>query len=541
MFSVLDDTIWPYWNYHGDFFSSPGDFRISEWSFIWFALPGAGAVTGFLKAHNGDLYAGTEFSWGDVYKSTDGGDSWYPTSDMPGIVATSGPIEASDGNIYVFGITAAEEQRIYRTANSGGDWTLVSSGMGWGGFLEGADSCFYALYCTTRVEPLGVLKSCDYGATWDTVLNAPVAFLLATSEGGVWAFGHEIVYRSFNGGGEWKSVHVPFDIWFPVEASDGGVYGWATDNVIWRTTDRGLSWDSLSESGESSALDFFQDSQGAFYVSGNTGLIRRSGDTCRTWDRFFTHIHPGGLKAGPLIELTDGTLLCGAHGPYWEVNPNIFRYHPDRFYRSAVLYSSVYMADTIPAWGPLSWDATLNGGLVELKARSDSARYMYGAMNWDSCEAAVNGQDLSELSSVRDGDRYLQYRLELWSNADSSQTPLVHEVRVEYEPAVGIEYSGGIGGHAPSPPLLRVWPNPFSGTTRVSCSFTGGGHARLAVYDITGRLIRILLEGETQPHESGVSWDGRDDSGEALPSGIYFLRLEEEGEGSASKKVVLLE
>jgi flagellar hook assembly protein FlgD len=61
------------------------------------------------------------------------------------------------------------------------------------------------------------------------------------------------------------------------------------------------------------------------------------------------------------------------------------------------------------------------------------------------------------------------------------------------------------------------------------------------VYDITGRLIRILLEGETQPHESGVSWDGRDDSGEALPSGIYFLRLEEEGEGSASKKVVLLE
>ena len=65
------------------------------------------------------------------------------------------------------------------------------------------------------------------------------------------------------------------------------------------------------------------------------------------------------------------------------------------------------------------------------------------------------------------------------------------------------------------------------------------GPAKLDVYDASGRLIRRLLDGAVQPGEHQASWDGRDNDGRPVASGVYFYRLKT-GDISQTKKMILL-
>jgi flagellar hook assembly protein FlgD len=62
---------------------------------------------------------------------------------------------------------------------------------------------------------------------------------------------------------------------------------------------------------------------------------------------------------------------------------------------------------------------------------------------------------------------------------------------------------------------------------------------RLAVVDVTGRVVRVLLDGEAPAGSNRVVWDGRSDAGDRLASGVYFFRLDA-GEQSRTLKTTLL-
>lgn len=83
-------------------------------------------------------------------------------------------------------------------------------------------------------------------------------------------------------------------------------------------------------------------------------------------------------------------------------------------------------------------------------------------------------------------------------------------------------------------------PNPFNPKT--SIRFTVGAEVAevsLAVYDVAGRLVARLLEGRPGVGEHVVTWNGRDDAGRQVASGIYFARLSVDA-WSDSRKMVLL-
>jgi hypothetical protein len=82
-------------------------------------------------------------------------------------------------------------------------------------------------------------------------------------------------------------------------------------------------------------------------------------------------------------------------------------------------------------------------------------------------------------------------------------------------------------------------PSPFSWETRISYSLARTGKTELIVYDVSGRKVRTLMDGEVNPGASWVKWDGRDDLGRAVPSGVYFYRLQA-GAFSDTKKMVLI-
>ena len=73
--------------------------------------------------------------------------------------------------------------------------------------------------------------------------------------------------------------------------------------------------------------------------------------------------------------------------------------------------------------------------------------------------------------------------------------------------------------------LLGNYPNPFNPQTRVVYELPADGHIELTIYDLRGRLQRVLLRGERGAGRHETVWDGRDDTGRTVPSGVYLCRL----------------
>lgn len=87
--------------------------------------------------------------------------------------------------------------------------------------------------------------------------------------------------------------------------------------------------------------------------------------------------------------------------------------------------------------------------------------------------------------------------------------------------------------------LAQNFPNPFNPTTEIEYELKQGGTVELAVFDVAGNRIRTLVSGARPSGPNTVLWDGRDNSGRTVSSGVYFYRIEA-GQFTATKRMVLL-
>ena len=83
-------------------------------------------------------------------------------------------------------------------------------------------------------------------------------------------------------------------------------------------------------------------------------------------------------------------------------------------------------------------------------------------------------------------------------------------------------------------------PNPFNPKTRISFELAASGKAGLQVIDVAGRVIRSYSLGTLAEGAHEITWDGQDDLGQPLSSGVYFYRLSVEGQESVTKRMVML-
>ena len=86
--------------------------------------------------------------------------------------------------------------------------------------------------------------------------------------------------------------------------------------------------------------------------------------------------------------------------------------------------------------------------------------------------------------------------------------------------------------------LSQNHPNPFNPETTITYDVAKTGTVRLSVYALTGQFVRTLVDGECLPGSYSVMWDGTDDTGRDVASGVYLCRMEV-GEYSAVRKLVL--
>jgi len=91
------------------------------------------------------------------------------------------------------------------------------------------------------------------------------------------------------------------------------------------------------------------------------------------------------------------------------------------------------------------------------------------------------------------------------------------------------------------PNLSQNYPNPFSTPTVIDYTVPAGPGVRvlLSIYDLRGRLVRVLVDADEQPGRHTVRWDGRDLRGRMVGSGVYFYRIDA-GKWTRSRKMIVL-
>jgi hypothetical protein len=87
--------------------------------------------------------------------------------------------------------------------------------------------------------------------------------------------------------------------------------------------------------------------------------------------------------------------------------------------------------------------------------------------------------------------------------------------------------------------LNQNYPNPFNPQTKLEFTLSKGCHVRLDIYNILGKRIRTLINEHQTAGYKRVSWDGKDDNGYEVPTGVYFYRIKA-GEFTQAKKMILL-
>jgi WD40 repeat protein len=88
--------------------------------------------------------------------------------------------------------------------------------------------------------------------------------------------------------------------------------------------------------------------------------------------------------------------------------------------------------------------------------------------------------------------------------------------------------------------LAQNIPNPFNPQTTIRYALPNQAEIRLGIYDLTGRRVRTLVRGVHQPGRYSVVWDGRDQDGQEVASGIYLYRLEVMDRGVVETRRMLL-
>jgi hypothetical protein len=87
--------------------------------------------------------------------------------------------------------------------------------------------------------------------------------------------------------------------------------------------------------------------------------------------------------------------------------------------------------------------------------------------------------------------------------------------------------------------LLQNYPNPFNPTTNIRYALPRESHVTLIIYNLLGQKVRVLVDNVRSAGSYEVSWDGRDEGGNSVGSGMYFYRLET-GQAAIVKKMLML-
>lgn len=134
-----------------------------------------------------------------------------------------------------------------------------------------------------------------------------------------------------------------------------------------------------------------------------------------------------------------------------------------------------------------------------------------------------------------DGDGMSEIVFSRGSTRGGETAPAIFIMEGSLKP-VGIEDGDGV---VRSFKLLQNYPNPFNPETSITFSLPVAGVVQLDIFNLLGQKVRTLVNGLREASVHTVQWNGKNDAGVQVPSGLYFYRIKAEG-FTDTKRMLLL-
>lgn len=286
--------------------------------------------------------------------------------------------------------------------------------------------------------------------------------------------------------------------------------GWALTNSrsspdlfiqLLKTTDSGVSWDLINTgqpglitigSAIRSGSVFFQDVNTGWVLGAQCDLIKTE-DGGKTWsevplpeewvntyDIVFNSEQRGIICGETIFQTQDA-------GDQWSENHLIDR-----------SFTDIYFADSINGWMVGEW-----GNIYHTRDGGD---------NWTAIDHTASNAALKAVTfcDTQNG----------WAAGRSGTI-----IKIDNPDVSGVyDSSDGKNAHL----LIRNYPNPFSTQTTINYRLTQSGRVTLIIYDLSGRKIFMLVDDFRPAGIHTVHWDGRDNLGRKVSSGVYICKLKAE-------------
>uniref|UniRef100_A0A7V0Z5V8 T9SS type A sorting domain-containing protein n=1 Tax=candidate division WOR-3 bacterium TaxID=2052148 RepID=A0A7V0Z5V8_UNCW3 len=472
--------------------------------------------------------------YNEVYKTTDAGATWFSASSgLSGYYIYGLAVSASNGSIVYVG----NNRGMYKTTSGGTSWANITNNLNMGQILSFANAPSSPSTIYTSFAEVGVFKTTNSGTNW-VQLPTPVGC------GNICEFA--VAYNNPN-------------IVYALEGSGGG------NAELYRSTDGGSVW--------SNALDAYYADGGAMAIDPNNSSVIYTGG----------YVYNGSTYVMAVSKSTNG-------GTAWERDTLTIDYSIcyalaiDRT-NSNVVYAGGYNGYLFKTTnGGVNWtlsNSGISGTIYDIKVGSTKANTLYAGTssgvfkstnagaNWTNTGLSANVQAVL-INPSNENEFYAATTAGIYKSTSGggAWTLMNNGLFNTNTTSLGVYPNNwlfcgtnGAGMYRWSLQVgaeeidaqndiqkisLQVSPNPYRNHLVIIFQIPAQGVASsqypvasIKIYDVTGRMVRDFSRSTVKGERSTIVWDGTDEAGRKLPSGIYFVRLEE-GEFKKTEMVILL-
>ncbi len=490
-----------------------------------------------------------------IFRTTNGGTNWSAVTNtgIPAGFRCRAVVFVLD----IHGWIAADDQlgnkSLVHTTNDGVSWTPQNSGLNASvlgiHFGDGNNGWLAADFGE-------IAHTTNGGANWtpqfSSVTSAHLhgAAMLPGDIARAWAVGDfGTILRTVNGGTSWTSQNVTPNTLRGVSFTSPNVgYAAGDNNTVLKTTDGGSNWGGvspLSPFTNFTAVDFVNDTVGT--VVGNSGNTFRTTDGGGTWA--FSVAGGPNLNGVSFVDAANGWAVGVGGAVYWTVDSG--KTWISQSGVTAENLNAVSFVDATTGWAVGDSGTilgTANAGINWNPQTSGTTNNLRGVFFTDASNGTAVGDEGTILHTTDGGAT--------WQNQSSGSDHFLSYGAVAYSGATSaaivgdfgsILHFGLVGTDAPRErqnrpvefQLSQNYPNPFNPATSIRFSLSKRQKITLEIFNLIGERVKLLANEEKAAGEHTVVWDGRDDKGRTLSSGVYFYRLRGEDFTESKRKIFL--